>query len=228
MISRWVALSKPLKDMYRINPSQTLNKSKLLREEIEASSYYTISTLKRTDFEPQGWSDAVKAAPPFSRSSLFIIGGALLISAFAALTSPSPMTVTRAARYHLRIAAVGLLFFAGEDYAASVIARAEPWGHRRIAATLATCAVTCQAALTSYILTKDAINNPTFSCNLQVWLMTLMHAGVTLATSPKWVVIPRFVFYGISATTLPAVAYRRDVMSARAEQLLLSDYRIPV
>ena len=214
--------------MRQLHSLQSACRSTLLREEFEAANYFTISTLRRADFEPNGWADSVKTPPPFSRSALFVIGGALLLSSFASLTSTSPMTVSRAARYHLRISAIGLLFFTGEDYAACVIARSKPWGHRRLAASLLTVAVALQAALISCILTKDALGCSSYSCNSLVWLMTIANAGITFATAPKWVIVPRFALYGIAILTLPAVAYRKNLMSEVAEKLVLSDYLISV
>jgi hypothetical protein len=159
---------------------------------------------------------------------VMFLGSSLAVASFVSLTSPSPMIVSRAAKYHLRLVALGLLFFTGEDLASAIIARARSWGHRPFAGSAAVFGTFVHSTLASLILTADSIDKFQIDCYSMLWLMTALQAALTAPFLSKWVVIPRMGFYLMSCLTLPFVACRTRSMSQEAQRLVLSDFRISV
>ena len=184
--------------------------------------------MRRAEFEPTGWRDALVAAPPFSRLGVFVIAAGLTTSALVCLTSRSPMTVNRSSKYHLRAAALGLLVFAGEDFASDVLARSSSWGHRKFGSSCALLNIACQVIGVSWILTEDSLGGSRRLPFFQVAALTLLQAFCTLSQLPKWVALPRMTFYAISLFMLPMVGMRCQEMDANNQSITLSGFQIAV
>jgi len=226
MIARWISRTKPFPLTQALPKVKITRSSFSFAEEIRASSYYALAEVKRAEFVPHGLTESLESPPPFSRSLAVLLLAASAASALVTLWSPSPMIVSRSTRYHLRIAALGLLYFTGEDLAAAITARAQPWGHRHLPTSIAIACAAGQSAALAGILSYDSIGDPKPLAYFYIWILTCVQTGLTLASRPYWLAIPRSVFYSFSLATLPAVAFRTHVMADKSDELLLSGFLI--
>ena len=199
-----------------------------LGAEVEARSNFFIENLKRKEYEPADITESLIHPPPFSRSFIGLYGGFLTITVGLSLATTSPLLLARLSRYHLRLSACSLLYFAGSDLASCVLARAAPWGHQTWKGGLAVGGLFLQIAAVSTLLTLDCIHAPGTWLTLPLLGVVGLHAvwvGSLWNSLPVWVKVWRgIVLTGVLAST--AVMHCKIAsVQGRKDQITLTEYK---